>query len=203
MADHFHTLDGVAAGSVAAGGADSGNPVKVGGRYSATAPTLDDGDRGDLQLDGNSNLRVTQATALAGEHLALDTLGVTPKPVISSTYSGTVFADFGSNKSASVTVVPSMLKSIRATNVNAAVRYLQVFNLAAAPTEDSSAPVLSIPIPAGSATAPAAVAVGANELGEAGLYLSAGLAWGISASVGVFNADAVTASEHTVNGIRV
>lgn len=37
-------------GTVAAGAADSGNPVKIGGRYSVTAPTLTDGQRGDLLI---------------------------------------------------------------------------------------------------------------------------------------------------------
>ncbi len=51
-------------GNVAAGAADSGNPVKVGGKYNATPPTLDDGDRGDLELDVKGNTKVTQATTL-------------------------------------------------------------------------------------------------------------------------------------------
>jgi len=38
------------AGDIAAGATDSGNPVKVGGKYTATKPTLTDGQRGDLQL---------------------------------------------------------------------------------------------------------------------------------------------------------
>lgn len=45
-------------GNVAAGAADSGNPVKVGGKYNATLPTLTDGNRGDLQLDVNAMARV-------------------------------------------------------------------------------------------------------------------------------------------------
>lgn len=46
-------------GNVAAGTADAGNPVKVGGRYNTTSPTLTNGQRGDLQLDTNGNLEVT------------------------------------------------------------------------------------------------------------------------------------------------
>ena len=37
--------------AVADNGADAGNPVKVGGKYNSTLPTLDDGDRGSIQLD--------------------------------------------------------------------------------------------------------------------------------------------------------
>ena len=53
-----NVLSGVVAGDVAAGATDSGNPVKVGGKYNATLPTLDDGDRGDFQLDIRSILEV-------------------------------------------------------------------------------------------------------------------------------------------------
>lgn len=37
-------------GNVASGATDSGNPVKVGGVYRATKPTLADGQRGDVQV---------------------------------------------------------------------------------------------------------------------------------------------------------
>lgn len=49
----------VANGNVAAAATDSGNPVKVGGKYNLTQPTYTNGQRGDLQLDANGNLRAT------------------------------------------------------------------------------------------------------------------------------------------------
>jgi hypothetical protein len=48
-----------AIGTVVSGAADSGNPVKVGGVFNTTAPTLDSGDRGDIQLDSRANLKVS------------------------------------------------------------------------------------------------------------------------------------------------
>ncbi|MEH2201164.1 hypothetical protein [Nostoc sp.] len=48
----------VASGNVAAGATDSGNPLKIGGVYKATPPTLADGQRGDLQLSSRSNLLI-------------------------------------------------------------------------------------------------------------------------------------------------
>lgn len=47
-----------AVGNVASGVADSGNPVKVGGKYNSTKPTLTDGQRGDLQLGTRGSLSV-------------------------------------------------------------------------------------------------------------------------------------------------
>lgn len=54
------TTNGVAAtGNVASAATDSGNPVKIGGRYNATQPTLTDGQRGDIQLDSRANVIVS------------------------------------------------------------------------------------------------------------------------------------------------
>lgn len=46
-------------GTVASGATDSGNPVKVGGVYNSTMPTLTNGQRGDAQLDANGNVAVS------------------------------------------------------------------------------------------------------------------------------------------------
>lgn len=46
-------------GTVASGTADSGNPVKVGGKINTTLPTFVDGNRGDLQLGTRGSLNVT------------------------------------------------------------------------------------------------------------------------------------------------
>jgi hypothetical protein len=48
----------VVAGNVADAATDSGNPVKVGGKYNLTLPTYTDGQRADLQLSNRGNLRV-------------------------------------------------------------------------------------------------------------------------------------------------
>lgn len=58
------------AGDTAAGASDSGNPVKVGGKYNSTKPTLTNGQRGDLQLGSRGAASVQlylhdSATALA------------------------------------------------------------------------------------------------------------------------------------------
>src|SRR6476469_67770 len=52
------TLTTLTGGGVASGSADSGNPLKVGGKYNSTPITLTDGNRGDVQLDANGYLKV-------------------------------------------------------------------------------------------------------------------------------------------------
>lgn len=59
------TLPGVA-GDTASESADSGNPVKVGGKYNLATPTLTDGQRGDLQLNARGSLRVTLVDTTTG-----------------------------------------------------------------------------------------------------------------------------------------
>lgn len=53
----------IGAGDVASGAADSGNPIKVGGKYNVTPPSLDDGDRAELQFDSAGNLKVVTSAA--------------------------------------------------------------------------------------------------------------------------------------------
>lgn len=45
-------------GNIASAATDSGNPVKIGGKYAATKPTLTDGQRGDLQVGTRGSLSV-------------------------------------------------------------------------------------------------------------------------------------------------
>jgi hypothetical protein len=64
-------------GNTAAGSADVGKPVKIGGVYNTTLPTYTNGTRGDAQIDVNGQLRTTDTTtqsALATANGYLSTL---------------------------------------------------------------------------------------------------------------------------------
>lgn len=69
-----------AQGAVASQVADTGNPVKVGGKYNATAPTFADGQRADVQVDTNGNIKITMGTALGAviNNAEADNVGVVP-----------------------------------------------------------------------------------------------------------------------------
>ena len=60
----------VSTGNVASGVADSGNPVKVGGVYNTSAPTLTNAQRGDMQLDASGNLKVNIAAGASSGAVA-------------------------------------------------------------------------------------------------------------------------------------
>lgn len=67
-------------GQVAAAVADSGNPVKIGGKYNAARPTYADGQRGDAQLSNKGALAVmvedssgnSTTTAQVADGISLD-----------------------------------------------------------------------------------------------------------------------------------
>ena len=61
------TLTTLTGGGVASGATDSGNPIKVGGVYNSTAPTLTTGQRGDIQLDSRGDTQINSATLISGE----------------------------------------------------------------------------------------------------------------------------------------
>lgn len=60
----FNTAQSIV-GNVGAGTADTGFGVKVAGVYNTTAPVLNTGERGDLQVDGSGNLMVNIAAGAA------------------------------------------------------------------------------------------------------------------------------------------
>lgn len=164
-----------AAGDVAAGVADSGNPVKVGGKYNATAPTLDDLDRGDAQLDVNGNWKV----------------------VIGAVEVWSFFDTIADDVDISVKASAGHLMAIETTNENAAVRYLQFHNKATAPA-NPDVPVYSMPIPAGTSTVPGRLKLTQADLGPGGRAFSTGIAVGISTTAATFTA--ATAAEHNTSG---
>ena len=55
---------------------DTGGSQKVGGVYNSSSFTLDNGERGDLQLDSSGNTKVTLGTKIAGEDITNDVLKV-------------------------------------------------------------------------------------------------------------------------------
>lgn len=66
-------------GNAASGAADSGNPVKVGGKYNTTAPTLTNGQRGDLQLSPKGELSTySPDSSVTGTITAADVVVAAP-----------------------------------------------------------------------------------------------------------------------------
>jgi hypothetical protein len=163
-------------GDVAAGAADSGNPVKMGGKYNAAAPTLDDGDRGDAQLDVNGNLRVVEGAVEVRSFSHV----------------------FGTDVDLSVKASAGHVMSVVATSINAAIRYLQIHNKATAPAA-ADVPLLSIPMSAGSATLATTLILGEDFFGKGGMACTVGIAIGISTTNATFTAATTTDHNYSVS----
>lgn len=80
--------------------------------------------------------------------------------------------------------------SIYANNLNAAVRFLKLYNKASAPTVGTDIPVMTIPIPA---TGMVQISLGAN-----GLRFATGIAWALTALGTDADTTVVAAAEHKV-----
>lgn len=154
-----------------------------------------------VQHSGGDAYDVKQAYLIAGEDLTNNLQAIAPQNVVSASYSATGFANAGAATKANQKASAGMLRSIRASNVNAAIRYLQVHNKASAPAGGDTA-IFSFAIPAGTATAPGITEIGAEFFGLVGYYLSLGVSWAISTTSGTFT-DSATAAEHNTNGSYV
>lgn len=96
--------------------------------------------------------------------------------------------------STNVKATPGDLVFIHVVNINAAVRYLKLYDLAAAPTVGTDVPVLTLAIPGSTAGA------GFNlNLTDAGLYFANGIGFGLTTGVADNDTGAVAAGEQTVN----
>lgn len=140
-------------------------------------------------------------TLIAGEDLTNNVLGTQRKPVASSIYSGIAFnAVETASVAISVKATAGNLLSVIVTNYNAALRYLQIHNKASAPA-NPNVPVISIPIPAGTATAPGKLELSTAFFGDGGYFLSTGVAVGVSTTGGTYTA--ATAADHVIAGFYV
>lgn len=87
----------------------------------------------------------------------------------------------------SVKASQGVLVSVSVSNINAAARYLKLYNKATAPTVGTDVPVMTIPIPAGTIASPYINANGVN--------FSTGIALAITAAAADSDTTAVAANE--------
>ncbi len=183
-------------GNVASGVTDSGNPIKIGGKYTTTAPTLSDGQRGDMQVDVNSNVKIREQYSPVAEDNIAGVIGNIFKPVNSSTYAPSTYKNAGTVTKANVKASPGNVYSIRITNANAAIRYFQLHNKASTPVAAETAQQYFL-IPAGTATQPAVLELTINDFAPSEYFIT-GIGWAISTTAATFT-DSATATDHIVN----
>lgn len=104
--------------------------------------------------------------------------------------------DAGSATTLNVKASSGRVRFVRGTNANAAVRYLQLHNSTSTPAA-SAVPQRWIPVPAGTAAAPAVVELGEDFFGEDGERFQTGVAWAWSSTAATYTAG--TAGDHTTS----
>lgn len=107
-----------------------------------------------------------------------------------------VSTSFGTVASAIAKATPGVLVAVRATNTNAALRYLQVFDRTTA-LSGGETPIISVPLPATSGD----VMLDQSFFGDYGLVFPAGIVWGVSTARATYTAG--TAADHQVHVVYV
>lgn len=181
----------VPAGNVASGASDSGNPVKVGGVYNSTPPTLTTGQRGNMQLDvnGNQQVRLMLLGGNIGDAVPASNVGLARDQanannlmmaMAQSIYNGASYDRVRKTNiykrvaSSAASGNPDFLKASAGDVTKfwglcgATAAYLQIYNKASAPTVGTDTPVLTYPIVANSAF---------TDRIEGGGYFSTGIAF--------------------------
>lgn len=106
------------------------------------------------------------------------------KPLSVSTYSPTLFTNFGANATLNVKATPGNVFSLYCDNLNAAVRYLQLHNTATTPA-GAAVPLMTFKIPATST-----LVLGTEFFSQAGMNFSTGIAFAFSTTEGTYTAGA-------------
>lgn len=177
------TSPSVVVGNVASGATDSGAPVKVGGVYNTSAPTLTNGQRGDMQLDVNANLKTREQYQPGYEDNTNANAAIIEKLLAGvSTYSPTLFTNFGANATLNVKGTAGNVYAIHCQNTNAAIRYIQIHNTATTPG-GGAVPLLSFAIPGTSS-----ITITHDLLVAGGVYFSTGIAFAFSTTLATYTA---------------
>jgi hypothetical protein len=154
------------------------------------------GNERGQNVDSSGNASTAEGYMSTAEDNTNGVIASTQKPVVSATYGYTTFTDFSTVTAYSLKITPGLLSSVVATNANIAVRWLQFHNKASAPAS-TNVPIMSFPMPAGTALNPVVLILGSDFLGLNGTYFSTGVAIGISTTQGTYTA--ATAGDHTLN----
>ena len=204
-------------GAVAAGATASGNTVPMGGVFVTAPATLSTGQKGDLQLDANQNLRavligvsgngsdgVSNTMAFVGRSVspaALSQLAVAP-----FLYNGTTWdrqtkaqtpfklpSSAASNNAAVVKAAAGTVQSISAFNTQATTRYLKLFNTTTTPNPAVLAQYDLVALPTGATIV---------QLGSTGEFFATGIGVAIVANPADLDNTSIAAGDITALSIR-
>lgn len=150
--------------------------------------------RATARTSGTQSWRFVQGTYATEPIPAAQISGTQP---VSGTVTATVvtptttFTNSAASTNATVTKASAgTVWSILASNINAATRYLKLYNKATAPTVGTDIPVIVIPIPAGQTVN--------FHGGSNGIRFATGIGWALTTGAADNDTGAVSASEHKI-----
>lgn len=159
----------------------------------AAASAGTDGDYQTLNTDALGLLWTHEYYAPGAEDNSNNVIATAQKPLAVSTYSYSVFTNFGANATLNVKATPGNVFSVKCHNLNAANRYLQLHNTATTPA-GAAVPLLTFLIPANSE-----VTIGNDFFGQQGLNFTTGIAFAFSTTEGTYTAGTATDQFTQVN----
>jgi len=152
-----------------------------------------DVQRQRIQVAGAADVeiaRVAASSPAASDH------GLVTRPILAATQGGaTPFKRISTAdvNSANIKASAGQVYAIYATNVNAAIRYLKVYDKATAPTVGTDAPVFTLGIPGGTTGGVLKVTI------PPGVVFATGIGMGLTTGIADADTGAVAASEIAVN----
>jgi hypothetical protein len=151
-------------------------------RDTAASSSGTDGDNSTLGLDSLGHVWTREGYAPTAEDNPNGIIAMTPKPLAVSTYTYTLFTNFGANATLNVKAAAGNVFSCKCHNLNAADRYLQLHNTATVPA-GSGVPLMTFLIPAG-----AERIIGTDLFGVSGMNFATGIAFAFSTTEGTYTA---------------
>lgn len=150
---------------------------------------------GDLQVNvGGAGVSAVNIAQVNGNTVSTSGNGVQQIATTGGTQQSLYTEIAGQVTKANIKATPGSVFSAFISNANAAVRFFQLHNKASAPAA-ADVPLMSFPIPAGSANAPTCIAFGTDFFTDRGMAFGTGIGWAISTTYGTFT-DAATATDH-------
>lgn len=213
-------------GNVASGATDAGNPVKVGGIFNSSLPTLTNGQRGDLQLNAKGAATISMAGIFSGDGANATISGNTDnggtvRPIAAAPYvfNGTTYDRQRGDANGGTWVQPSTnsgtsnfsliaANTTNSTNVKASagvITEISVYNNSATIGylklyNSASAPTCGSGTPVGRYMIPASTSgAGSNVSIDLGKTFSTGISFCITAAIGDADTTAVAANAYIVN----
>jgi len=188
---------GTIVGNIASGTTDSGNPVKVGGKYNLSAPTFTDGYRADLQQDINGLLKIREGYGPGYEDNVNGVAAILQKPISNSSYAPSDYTNFGAVPGTNVKGSAGNVYSVHVTSTSSTISYFQLFNASSA-VPNGATPVASYVMGSVTSGGVAELKLDTTHFAPS-KYFSTGISWAISSTNGTLGTASITASNHNVH----